>query len=186
MLTVTIPQGQVLHGVFSTVTGQDAVIDGPGKFAPTVFVMLESGSATINADVTGTGTFVSAIGSNLTFGNSVGHDQTVDLALGATITIDKPTEFKGEIGFVTTTSPLEGPFGEYVDLVGLSQADGYSMKNGLLTITSQGKAIDTLRVQAGVTFAQVVKDAGNVYLCIGYGINRIPGGAAAGTILPQH
>ncbi len=185
MTTTAIPQGQVLHGVFETPTFQDATIDGPGKFAPSVFV--DNSNATINAAVVGAGSFVTATGSNLTFGGSVGPGQAAFLALGATITIDQPKEFHGSIGFASSTQPMEGPFGEFVDLVGLANAAGYSIRNDVLTITgANGHAIDRVHLQSGFAPQQVIEDSGSVYLTLGYGEDRIPGGLAAGTILPQH
>jgi len=185
MSTTDIPQGQTLKGAFATQSTDDAIINGPGKFAPSVFV--DNGNATINADVVGVGSIVTALGANLTFGGSVGAKQMVDLAPQATITINNPAEFKGELGFISPTQPLEGPFGEYVDLVGLANAAGYSIKHDLLTITAaNGRAIDTVHLQPGFTPQQVIADGGSVYLTLGYGNDRIPGGSAAGTILPQH
>ena len=185
MTTTTIPQGQTLHGVFETPTYQDATIDGPGKFAPSVFV--DNSNATINADVVGAGSFVTATGSNLTFGGSVGPCQAAFLALGATITIDQPKEFHGSIGSASSTQLMEGPFGEFVDLVGLGNAAGYSIRHDVLSITaSDGHTIDRVHLQGGFAPQQVIEDSGSVYLTLGYGDYRIPGGVGAGTILPQH
>lgn len=184
MSTINIAQGQTLRGAFETPSGDNATVNGPGRFAPSVFV--DNGNATINAAVVGTGSFVDAIGSNLTFASSVGPGQSADLALQATITIDKPTEFKGSIGFAASTQPMQGPFGEFVDLVGLGCAASYSLKNDLLTIkAANGHAIDTVHLQAGFAPQEVIKDAGSVYLTLGYGAYRIPGGVEAGTILPH-
>ena len=185
MTTTSIPAGQTLRGVFETTATDDVTINGPGHYAPTVFV--DNGNATINADVVGSGTFVTALGSNLTFGGSVGAGQSAALALGATITIDHPRTFHGSIGFASATQPLSGPFGEFVDLVGLGNAAGYSLKNDLLTITAaNGRPIDHLHLQGGFAPQQVIEDAGSVYLTLGYGDYRIPGGLGAGTVLPQH
>ena len=185
MTTTAIPAGETLRGVFETTSTDDVAIDGPGRFAPSAFV--DNGNATINAAVVGSGSFVTALGSNLTFGGFVGGGQSADLALGATITIDHPKEFHGSVGYASYTQALSGPFGDFVDLVGLGNAAGYSIKNDLLTITAaNGQPIDHLHLQPGFAPQQVIEDAGSVYLTLGYGAYRIPGGLGAGVELPKH
>jgi hypothetical protein len=184
MTTINIAHGQTLRGAFETDAGDTVTINGPGKFAPTAFI--DNSTATINADVVGVGSFVTGIGTKLTFGGSVGNHNSVFLALNSTITIEKPTEFKGSIGFAQSIEPREGPFGEYVDLVGLSKAESYTIKNDLLSIRAgNGHVIDQVHLQPGFDPA-VIKDGADVYLTLGYGGYRIPGGVEAGQFLPDH
>ena len=190
MTTINIPGGTTLTASFALDAGDKITVNGPGTFDPISFgtfdpSTLVSSTATINANVGGRGVFDV---SNITFGGAVGHGQTVDLELNGTITIDKPTAFKGTIGWFSYNTPHEGPFGEYVDLVGLAHAAGWSLKNDLLSITNtSGKVIDTLHIDA--TYAPVaalgVSKApnGNVYFWEGYGQYRLPSGSVA---LPHH
>jgi hypothetical protein len=195
MSTIDIARGHVLRGgVFDTSASDDVTVNGPGKFAPTAFT--DNGNATINAAVIGHGTFTGGIGSNMTFTNSVGAGVKVELNLQATITIDDPSKFHGSLGMAPQTVPPLAPYGEYIDLVGLANATGYTMKNDLLTIIgSNGKPIDKVHLSPSTTYFGttelpnfiITEDQGSVYLASGYGVYREPGfGTTSGpTLLPN-
>lgn len=191
--TIDIPHG-VLRGGNYSLTG-DVTVNGPGLFDPHSFA--DVGNATINAAVLGghftTGTIAGPFvdSGNLTFNNFVAPGVGVDLVPEALVTIDHPREFHGTIGFV---SPPEysAPAGEYVDLVGLAKADEYSLKNDLVTIrAANGRPLDMLHLSDNVAASlaepgsttMLIADGGNVYLTLGYGFDRIPGGEVAGTVL---
>jgi hypothetical protein len=174
-----IPANQIAGGIYETSASAAApmVVNGPGLFAPNLFV--DDGAAVINANVGGYGSFVTGEGSSLTFGGYVDPWQTVGLALNASITIEQPSQFNGQLAMVQTTTPQSGPFGEYVDLQGLANADSYSLQNDLLTIMSGGKALDQVSLAAGTNFTGFYEDQGSVYLTAGYGFDKIPSGAKA-------
>ncbi len=193
MGTINIPFGTILEQSYDLDTNE--TVNGPGFFAPGSFA--DGSNATINA-VTLAGTFTTGTVSgnvitsgNLTFTNLVSPLVTADLTPQATITLEHPHEFLGSIGFVNPTGAV-GPFGEYVDLVGLANADSYTLKNDLVLINgSNGLPIDLLRVSSGIAASlalpgsttSLIEDGGSVYLTLGYGEFRIPGGVGAGTIL---
>jgi hypothetical protein len=96
-----------------------------------------------------------------------------------------------ETGATSPTGAV-GPFGEYVDLVGLADADSYALKNDLVSINGAGGHLtDVLRVSSNIAASlampglttQLIEDSGSLYLTLGYGSYRIPGGVGAGTIL---
>lgn len=193
MATIDIPWFEVLRGSYD-ISGAETV-NGPGFFAPHEFA--DDGNATINAAVLG-GTFTAGTYSGeyvnsgtLTFTNFVAPGVTADLLPESIITVDHPREFFGTIGFVAPEE-YSAPAGEYVDLVGLAKADEYSLKNDLVTVrAANGRPLDVLRVSSNVanslqipgSTTMLIADAGNVYLTLGYGFDRIPGGFSAGTVL---
>jgi hypothetical protein len=193
MGTINIPFGTILEQSYDLDSNE--TVNGPGFFAPGSFA--DGGNATINA-ITLAGTFTTGTVSgnvitsgNLTFTNFVSPLVTADLTPQATISIEHPHEFFGSIGYVNPDGSV-APFGEYVDLVGLANADSYTLKNDLVFINgSNGFPVDLLRVSSEIAASlalpgsttNLIEDGGSVYLTLGYGELRIPGGFGAGTIL---
>jgi hypothetical protein len=109
------------------------------------------------------------------------------------ITLNDPHDFHGTICFIVPPS-IDAPVGEYVDLVGLANADSFSVKNDIVTIKgANGSTPDRLHVSSSIadslrepgSTTMLIADAGNTYLTLGYGFDRIPGGFGAGTVFHQ-
>ncbi len=148
LFTVNLADHATLTGAFSIVFSSLDMEGGPGsRLVSSGSSMIAGSSAKFDTSVVGKGTFtVSSVQSRigqLEFGDSVsyGQNMTVIGDLGryriSQIQIDRPDEFKGAVGL--------GVFGE-VDLVGLTNADSYQLKNDILSIYSGCNVIDTLRL----------------------------------------
>ena len=129
-------------------------------------------------------------GQNLTIVTPVNPHTTVDLQLNSTLTVDHPMSFHATVDL--TNIPPNVPHAEFVDLVGLATADSYALKNDLVSIKDvNGVIIDQLQVSNSIaqslalpgSTTQLILDQGSVYLTIGFGNERIPGGLGAGTVL---
>jgi hypothetical protein len=145
-LTVNLQNGATWTGTFHLIDTIFAVNGGGNgsKFNNDGASFLHrSGTATIGADVVGTGSIVLSE-AGLQFTNSVGSGQTADEEGFAAVQIDQPNEFQaaltwGNFGGASAVRENE------VDLLGLAKADSYSYQNDLLKFWSGNKVIDTLR-----------------------------------------
>jgi hypothetical protein len=177
-------------GFQQLVSGSTLLIKGGGTFVnsgigtPDSLVNGPGSTATIDANIAGTGLTEVIEGAVLTIGGSVGSGQVIsvdaiadtDLPLPAFLTIEHP---KGFAGLVQLGK------GE-IDLNGLAKADSYTFNNDLLSIYNGKTVIDTLRLaqeSLGNGFLQldVVKTHSGV--AIFTAINPVH---PAGTILPVH
>ncbi len=101
----------------------------------------------LDTDVKGTGSFTvgtaQGSGGRLEFGGAVSRGQSVEVSadpgrsLVSQVQIDHPDAFKGSVGL--------GIFAE-VNLMGLTGADSYQLKNDILSIYSGCTVIDRLRL----------------------------------------
>jgi hypothetical protein len=176
----------ILFGSFDIGTFGSETITSTDKHS--VFVnnatdVVNGGKVVIDADVLGHGTFnlafgtghdAQVLGASLEFGGSVSRGQTVSVSGGSaspngeippvssSVKIDQPTEFLGTVDLHDFS---------LADLVGLSQAAGWSYKDDMLSIKNAcGKVIDRL---------QVVSDASSTGGVHGLSVSK----TAAGDVL---
>ncbi len=148
--------------------GAELINDGSTTFAGT--------SATINADVLGSGSFeVTALPTfmglldtgYLEFGDAVSRGETVDVGQSAQaqagvlewdeLKIDQPREFHGSVVLQPNA---------FIELVGLAKADSYSYSNDILSIWSGDHVIDTLRLtnQSGGDLVVATDASGDAFV----------------------
>jgi hypothetical protein len=139
----------VLTAAFATNAGGFTVNGGAGsKLINDQADVFNGSNIVITPDVIGVGSFTVASGTahgfpvpgNLEFVHSVAKGETVTLAggptLGGQLKIDQPKDFHASVHMQNGS----------IDLVGLANADSYSLHHDLLTIYANDKVIDKLRI----------------------------------------
>ena len=172
--TIDLSRHATWHGTFTvgsfnfpslTVNGADhSVFDNDGTS------IIGLSHTTINADVTGFGSFdVHAV---LEFGKSVGRGQSIVINSAhafdqGVVKIDQPHKFFGSItmSFIPPTGPSNGQTAPEIDLNGLANADSYLFQKSLLIIFSGEKPIDILRLNDATPNGFVVEQTpGSVHV----------------------
>jgi hypothetical protein len=157
--TVDLSGHSSWEGVFSMKAGGFLHVDG-GRGSTFVndgtSVAFANTSVRINTNVAGTGTIAlgdDAPNSGLTLGFgphiTVGSGQTITMDLqGETmVQIDNPTRFHGEVVIEPVFRGANDLEAGRIDLMGLTAAASYSLKNDLLSLfNARGQTIDTLRL----------------------------------------
>ncbi len=149
-LTVDLADHASLTGAFLMTFGGVALTGGDGsRFVNNGSSLFEGTSVKLDTSVVGKGSITltgnQSAGGPLEFGGSVSRGQDVsvtgeeDRDIVARVQVDQPEEFKAAVTL--------GVFGE-VDLVGLTNADSYQLRDDILSIYSGCKVIDTLRLTA--------------------------------------
>ena len=145
-VTVNLYNGALWTGTLDLTRCPLTVNGGNGsKFNNNGISYLHHESVTIGTDIVGTGSFNMSL-AGLELKGSVSAGQSIYEGGQATVQIDQPQEFNGEISLVT------GPYNE-IDLMGLANADSYTYHNDMLSIWSGEKVLDTLRLNAQQPFA---------------------------------
>jgi hypothetical protein len=130
------------HGVLDAslqIFNETVTVAGPGKFH-NINTDFDIGTLNITADIIGTGT-TSLRFAHEELGGSVSSQQTFSFGAASSLTIDQPHQFHGLINGPTDNAAP----GDQVNLLGI-QADSYSLANDLLTLYSDDKVVDRLRL----------------------------------------
>jgi hypothetical protein len=163
MVSVNVASSSTWTGSLSLV---DSTLTASGG-ANSVFIhdgsseFFDYSSAVLDLPVLGKGSFSLVFHGFLTFGSSVGVNQSVSIPgdVRSNVVIDHPKEFLGSItlGDGTITN------GESIDLMGLATADSYTFKNDMLSIFAGNSVIDKLRLTDATPYGFAVeKETGSV------------------------
>ena len=138
--TVNLAANSAWIGGFSFTYSESLTVNGPRA----VFINDEASSfgshsgGGFNTAIAGTGS-ISGYGNPLEFGGFVSRGQTItEAGPGAIITVDHPSEYHALTDLLSFTE---------LDLVGLANADSYTLKNDLLRLYSGNHVIYTARLE---------------------------------------
>ena len=186
-LTVNLADHATLTGNFNLLFGRTVVHGGSGSsLVNNGTSALHGNGIILDTNVNGVGNFTvsSAQGSigRLEFGGSVSHGQTVDVGADpgrgfvSQVQVDHPGAFKGSVSLETN--------GE-LDLMGLTDADSYQLKNDILSIYSGAAVIDRVRLTLPAPPSGPVLGITVRQTSAGVVVDRGPS-SQAGTLLPVH